>query len=89
MLFTLLRRRGIYTASPGWLAFGWKLALALFAMSVALWITAGPSAAWIAAGAHARILRLCIVIAAGVLAYFGTLWLLGFRLRDFNQRAAE
>jgi putative peptidoglycan lipid II flippase len=73
----------------GWLAFGWKLVMALFAMSAALWFTAGGSSAWLAMGAEQRVLRLCGVIAAGALAYFVTLWLLGFRLRDFNQRAAE
>jgi putative peptidoglycan lipid II flippase len=89
MLLTLLRRRSIYAPGPGWLAFGWKLAAALTAMTAALWLTAGASAEWIAASAQHRVLRLAGVIAAGALAYFATLWLLGFRLRDFNQRAAE
>jgi putative peptidoglycan lipid II flippase len=89
VLLTVLRRRGIYQPAPGWLAFGGKLFLALFAMTAALWFTAGASGDWIAAGAQARVLRLCGVIAAGASTYFGTLWLFGFRLRDFNHRAAE
>jgi putative peptidoglycan lipid II flippase len=89
MLLVLLRRRGIYMPAGGWLAFGWKLAVALFAMSAALWVTAGASSEWVTMSATPRVLRLCIVIVAGVLSYFATLWLLGFRLRDFNHRAAE
>jgi hypothetical protein len=29
------------------------------------------------------------IIAIGAAAYFATLWAMGFRLRDFSQRAAE
>jgi putative peptidoglycan lipid II flippase len=88
-LLTLLVRRGIYVPSPGWLAFGWKLALALLVMGAALWFTTGPAIEWIAAGADRRVLRLCAVITAGAVAYFATLWLTGFRLRDFHHRAAD
>jgi hypothetical protein len=33
--------------------------------------------------------RLGIVIAAGGIAYFGALWLVGFRIADFNRREGE
>jgi len=36
----------------------------------------------------ARVLRLTGVVALGAAAYFGTLWLLGFWLRNFVRRAA-
>ncbi|HEX2830889.1 MAG TPA: murein biosynthesis integral membrane protein MurJ [Burkholderiales bacterium] len=88
-LLTLLVRRGIYAPSPGWLAFGWKLALALFVMGAALWFTTGAASDWVGASAEQRVLRLCVVVAAGAGAYFATLWLIGFRLRDFHHRAAE
>jgi putative peptidoglycan lipid II flippase len=89
VLFTLLVRRGIYVPSPGWLAFGWKLALALFLMGGALWFTTGQAVEWIGASAEQRVLRLCGVVAAGAGTYFATLWITGFRLRDFHHRAAE
>ena len=34
-----------------------------------------------------RFLRLGSLVAAGVLAFFGMLVLMGFRLRDFNRKA--
>ena len=89
VLLTLLVRRGIYVPSPGWLAFGWKLVLALCVMGAALWFTTGAAVEWTGASAEQRVLRLCGVIAAGAGAYFATLWLTGFRLRDFHHRAAE
>jgi putative peptidoglycan lipid II flippase len=89
MLFILLRRRGIYRPQPGWLAFGLKLALAVIVMAAALWFTAGSASEWLAASASHRVLRLSGVIAAGAGGYFATLWIVGFRLRDFHHRAAE
>ena len=37
-------------------------------------------------GFAAKVSRLALIIAAGGIAYFATLWLLGFRLSDFNRR---
>ena len=34
-----------------------------------------------------RFLRLGALVVAGVVAYFGMLLLMGFRLRDFNRKA--
>jgi putative peptidoglycan lipid II flippase len=34
-----------------------------------------------------RILRLCVLVGVGSAVYFGTLWLLGFRPRDFARRS--
>jgi len=34
-----------------------------------------------------RFLRLGALVVAGVVAYFGMLMLMGFRLRDFNRKA--
>jgi len=51
-----------------------------------LWWTAGDDAFWLAAGLWAKVGRLGMIIAAGAVAYFGSLWLVGFRLADFNRR---
>jgi len=43
----------------------------------------GTEASWFEIDAAHRAIRLTWVIAAGVAAYFGSLALMGFRLRDF------
>ncbi|HET9337938.1 MAG TPA: hypothetical protein VFQ55_02990, partial [Casimicrobiaceae bacterium] len=47
---------------------------------------AGPSSVWMQAGLAERAVRLAIVLAAGGIAYFGALGMLGFRLGDFSRR---
>jgi len=88
LLLRGLRRAGVYVPEPGWIRFGVRLAAALGAMSVAVLLASGESAWWFAAGPSARATRLVAVVGAGAGAYFCTLWLLGFRLRDFSRRSA-
>lgn len=89
LLYVLLRRGGVYRLQPGWGMFGLKLALAVYAMAAVIWLAAGSSSEWLAASASDRVARLAGIVALGAIAYFAALWALGFRLRDFNQRAAE
>jgi putative peptidoglycan lipid II flippase len=89
LLWRALRRRGDHVPQPGWTAFVLKLLAALAAMGAVLWFGAGAEAAWIGAPAGMRVLRLAAVVAGGAATYFATLWLLGFRLRDFTRRGAE
>jgi putative peptidoglycan lipid II flippase len=88
LLFWMLRRRGIFQLQPGWAAFLGKLLLALAAMSAALWLAMGPGQAWLALGKMDRVAWLAGLVALGAAVYLGTLWLLGFRLRDFSRRTA-
>jgi putative peptidoglycan lipid II flippase len=88
LLYRQLRIHGIYAPQPGWIAFASKIGIAIVAMSFCLWFGAGSADGWLAAHAAARVLRLAVVVLAGVTGYFATLWLLGFRLRDFMRRAA-
>ena len=89
LLYALLRRGRVYQPQPGWAVFTFKLALAVYVMAAVLWLTAGSSSEWLVAGASTRALRLTGVVVLGAAAYFATLWALGFRLRDFNHKAAE
>ncbi|HEV7801847.1 MAG TPA: murein biosynthesis integral membrane protein MurJ [Burkholderiales bacterium] len=89
LLFRLLRQRGIYQPQRGWGAFGLKLGLAVLLMAAAIWIASGTTAQWLAASASHRVTWLTAVVALGAAVYFVTLWAVGFRLRDFSQRAAE
>jgi putative peptidoglycan lipid II flippase len=86
LLWRGLRRRGDYMPQPGWGVFALKLAAALAVMGAALWLGMGQQANWIGAPPVARMLRLSALVAGGGAAYFGTLWLLGFRLKDFTKQ---
>jgi putative peptidoglycan lipid II flippase len=88
LLFWFLRRRGIYTPRPGWLLFVSKLVVALFVLAALLLWVAGPASLWLEAKLWAKVGRLAWVCAAGAAAYFAALWLLGFRLADFNRSDA-
>jgi len=51
-----------------------------------LWWMAGDDSFWLVAGLWAKVGRLGMIIAAGAVAYFASLWLVGFLLADFNRR---
>ncbi|MFN7086211.1 MAG: murein biosynthesis integral membrane protein MurJ [Burkholderiales bacterium] len=86
LLHYQLRRRAIYTPQPGWAVFLLRLAIAVYAMAVVLWLATDAAAVWLAAGAATRVAKLAWLIALGATTYFLALWLLGFRLRDFVKR---
>lgn len=86
LLFWFLRRRGYYAPSPGWIAFLSKLTIALGVLAVVLYWLSGPADAWLGYRLWERVVRLSGLVAAGAVAYFGALFLLGFRLSDFNRR---
>ena len=88
LLYRQLRQHGIYKPQPGWVVFFLKIMVAIVAMGICLWFGAGDGEAWLAAKATARVFWLGAVVLSGAAAYFATLWLLGFRLRDFMRRAA-
>ncbi len=87
LLFYKLRQHRIFSPQPGWPAFLGKLALALAAMALVLWYAMGSETYWLQSGISARIARLAVLVVLGAAVYLGSLWLLGFRLRDFSKRA--
>lgn len=89
LLYRGLRLRGVFNPLPGWGAFLAKLALALLTLGLVLWFGAGSDAHWLEERGLARGLRLAAVVVAGILAYFGSLFALGFRLGDFRRRGAS
>ncbi len=89
ILLHKLRGQSIYKPQPGWRAFLGKLALALAAMGAFLWFAMAGEARWLAYHFGERILHLSGLVAGGILVYFATLGLLGFRPADFKRRAAE
>ncbi|HRD91799.1 murein biosynthesis integral membrane protein MurJ [Accumulibacter sp.] len=89
LLYLGLRRQGVYTPQAGWFLFYGRLALAMAAMGATLWFTTGDANAWLSWKLGERLLRLSLVIAIGAAVYFATLWVVGFRVRDFRRSAAE
>ncbi len=87
LLYFGLRRGKVYTPRPGWWSFILRVVLALAAMGTTLWFAAGDESAWLVMPALERIIRLSLIVVGGILAYFGVLFLLGFRLRDFKRSA--
>jgi len=54
-----------------------------------LGVLRGDAADWLGWRLGERLLRLSLLVCFGVSAYFATLWIAGFRLRDFKRSAAE
>ncbi len=86
LLYYKLRNHHIYQPQPGWLIFFLKILTALTVMGVVLWFTAGDDASWLIDSTLTRAARLSWIIVAGASSYFATLWLLGFRLKDFTKQ---
>ncbi len=87
LLFYQLRKQQMFQPLPGWGRFTLKLLLAVAVMSAVLLGLMHFMPAWDQGHMLQRFLRLGVLVVAGVVAYFGMLALLGFRLRDFNRKA--
>ena len=87
LLYRKLRQHEIYAPQPGWAAFALKVAAALLAMGIVLWVAMGPESWWLRAASASRAAALAGLVAGGGVVYFGALWALGFRARDFVLRA--
>lgn len=88
LLYRGLRGHGIFQPQPGWVLFLLRLVAAMAIMGIALWFGIGPEAQWLQFGMTERVARLSALVVLGAATYFITLWILGFRLRDFKRRAA-
>ena len=89
LLYYKLRQHRIYQPQAGWRRFALQVAAAIAMMAVCVWFMAGPAEFWLHAAARLKVARLIGVIIAGAAVYFGALWVLGLRLRDFVRRGAE
>jgi putative peptidoglycan lipid II flippase len=86
-LWYFIWRSGGWRPEPGWAAFLFKLAVALYMMGGAIWYTMGREASWFGVAAAARAAKLALVILAGSAAYFAALGLMGVRPRHFMRHA--
>jgi len=86
LLYVSLRRADIYRPGTGWTGFLGRLCVAVVAMGIAIGIAAGSPEAWLAGSAMHRVLKLTGIVVLGAVVYFGALYLMGFRPRDFQKR---
>src|SRR5690606_14453781 len=86
ILLYLLFKRQIYTPLAGWLRFILKLIPALSLLALCLWASQ-HYIDWVALGAQPllRILYLGGLMVISAIAYFGPLFLCGFRLSHFTK----
>lgn len=89
MLYRGLRHQGIFQPQPGWLTFTLKLCVAMAVMAAVLAYGLGRESDWLQGSTLGRTTHLAWLVPLGAGTYFATLWILGFRLRDFRQRAAD
>lgn len=84
LLYTGLTRMGII--HPGHVMRGLlaRIVIATAAMAALLAWLGGDLAFWLASGTLSRVLRLSGLISAGIVVYFGVLWLLGVRGGQFR-----
>lgn len=87
LLFWQLRRHNLFIPQAGWTGFLLRLLIAVAVMTAVLVGLMQLLPSWSEGLMWQRLLRLGGLVAAGVLAYFASLFLLGFRVRDFNRRA--
>jgi putative peptidoglycan lipid II flippase len=87
-LYAGLRRRGIYVPHAGWLAFAIKVVLAVAVLGLVSWFCQAQFD-WAALRATpvVRLAILFAIIGVSTVTYFGVLFALGFRPRDFMRRA--
>jgi putative peptidoglycan lipid II flippase len=88
LLFFGLRRSETYQPQPGWAVFTLKLLGALVVLGLVLWFAMGEAHTWTQGRLLHRAARLTALVALGAASYFGALWLMGFRLRDFLMRSS-
>ncbi len=86
LLYHKLRSDQIYQPQPGWRNFILKILAALIVMGGAIGFAAGADAYWLTGTAADRVYRLVGTIILGICSYFATLWLLGFRIKDFSRQ---
>ncbi|WP_333880851.1 murein biosynthesis integral membrane protein MurJ [Atlantibacter hermannii] len=86
LLYWQLRKQKIFQPEPGWARFLIRLIIAVLVMAGALIGMMMVMPAWDIGSMPYRILRLLAVVCVGVVAYFATLAVLGFRVKDFARR---
>ena len=88
LLYWQLRKQDIFTPQPGWASFLVRLVIAVLVMSAALIGMMYVMPDWAQGTMPYRLMRLMAVVVVGIVAYFATLALLGFKVKEFARRTA-
>lgn len=88
LLYYRLRKAKVYQLQPAWWPFLWKLTLAVSVMGYVLHLVMGSPDLWMHYHLVPKLLHLCLLLVVGVATYFGVLWALGMRFKDFIHRAS-
>lgn len=86
LLYRGLLKQEIFSPQPGWGIFLLKLVCAILLMAATLWFAMGSEISWLSKNLLSRTIHLAWLVSLGAITYFATLWLLGFRVRDFKHR---
>lgn len=86
LLFWQLRKKQLFKPQAGWFTFIAKIIIAVMMMSIVLWLGSELLPNWSTGSMLSRMSRLLLVVVAGIIAYFGMLTLLGFKLRQLIKR---
>lgn len=86
LLYWQLRKQDIFTPQPGWASFLLCLAIAVVVMAAALVGMLYVMPEWAQGTMPYRLMRLMAVVVVGVVAYFATLAVLGFKVKEFTRR---
>ncbi len=86
LLYYHLRKTNLFIPLLGWRIFLLKLSVGLLVMALVLYFAMGNSVAWLQFSLITRLVYLSGLVALGSVSYFATLYLLGFKPRDFMRR---
>jgi putative peptidoglycan lipid II flippase len=86
LLYYHLRKTNVFIPLAGWRLFLLKLSLALIAMALTLYFAMGTSEQWFTFSLSTRLLYLSGLVVLGGMSYFASLYVLGFKSRDYMRR---
>lgn len=84
LLYRSLRKKALFQPLPGWHSFWLRIVIASGCMALLLWWGSGSLSIWLNMGMFERALHLFGWIMAGMLTYFISLIIFGFRLHHIS-----
>ena len=86
LLWRGLAKDGAWKAQAGAIRFLVQLAIANGVLATVILVLNKPVPVWLADGGLDRTVTMAVLVTAGVLAYFATLFVVGVRIRHFRRR---